>query len=139
MHNVNTVRKQNRIFTTPMIFILTLSCLKRNYNNESWVLAAWNNNKGKRNQVACKNHTPIPPPPPKKLTVVAWKVCLYAFSFFAPFRLAKSGFHKLCQQCKEESESYFSTEEVTKLANHPRITLSTELIQEITHGLYFLM
>ncbi|CAH3190050.1 unnamed protein product [Porites evermanni] len=54
-------------------------------------------------------------------------------------RLAKSGFYKLCQRCKEESESYFSTEEVTKLVNHPRITLSTELIQEITHGLYFLM
>lgn len=54
-------------------------------------------------------------------------------------RLAKSGFYKLCQRCKEESESYFSTEEITKLVNHPRITFSTELIQEITHGLYFLM
>jgi len=54
-------------------------------------------------------------------------------------RLAKCGFYKLCQQSKEDSESEFSVEELTKLVNHPRITLSTELIQEITHGLYFLM
>ena len=54
-------------------------------------------------------------------------------------RLAKCGFYKLCQQSKEDSESVFSVEELTKLVNHPRITLSTELIQEITHGLYFLM
>lgn len=54
-------------------------------------------------------------------------------------RLAKCGFYKLCQRSKEESEPEFSTDELTKLVDHPRITLSTEVIQEMTHGLYFLM
>lgn len=54
-------------------------------------------------------------------------------------RLAKCGFYKLCQGSKQESDSEFSREELTKLAHHPRITLSSEFIQEITHGLYFLM
>ena len=56
-----------------------------------------------------------------------------------PTRLAKCGFYKLCQRSKEEAESYFSTEELSRLVNHPRITLSTELIQEMTYGIYFLM
>ncbi|KAL9958856.1 hypothetical protein ACROYT_G035926 [Oculina patagonica] len=54
-------------------------------------------------------------------------------------RLAKCGFYKLCQRSKEETESEFSSEELSRLVNHPRITLSTELIQEMTHGIYFLM
>ncbi|XP_015774381.1 PREDICTED: uncharacterized protein LOC107352579 [Acropora digitifera] len=54
-------------------------------------------------------------------------------------RIAKGGFHKLCHGSKEESVSGFSTEELTKLANHPRIALTSEFIQEMTHGLYFLM
>ena len=59
--------------------------------------------------------------------------------YFLSFRLAKCGFYKLCQRSKEESEPEFSTDELTKLVDHPRITLSTEVIQEMTHGLYFLM
>ena len=54
-------------------------------------------------------------------------------------RLAKCGFYKLCQWSKEESESEFSNEELSRLVNHPRIPLSTELIQEIVYGIYFLM
>lgn len=59
----------------------------------------------------------------------------------SPTRLAKCGFYKLCQRSKEEtvSESYISSEELSRLVNHPRITLSTELIQEMTYGIYFLM
>ena len=58
---------------------------------------------------------------------------------FSPTRLAKCGFYKLCQRSKEETESEFSSEELSRLVNHPRISLSTELIQEMTHGTYFLM
>lgn len=54
-------------------------------------------------------------------------------------RIAKGGFHKLCHGSHEKSGSGFSTEELTKLANHPRIALTSEFIQEMTHGLYFLM
>ncbi|XP_020610952.1 hyccin-like isoform X2 [Orbicella faveolata] len=54
-------------------------------------------------------------------------------------RLAKCGFYKLCQRSKEEIESHFSSDELSRLVNHPRITLSTELIQEMTYGIYFLM
>lgn len=54
-------------------------------------------------------------------------------------RLAKCGFYKLCQRAKEESGSAFSSEELSRLVNHPRISLSTELIQEMIYGIYFLM
>lgn len=54
-------------------------------------------------------------------------------------RLAKCGFYKLCQRGKEELASEFSSEELTTLVNHPRISLSTELIQEMIYGVYFLM
>ena len=54
-------------------------------------------------------------------------------------RLAKCGFYKLCQRGEEELASEFSSEELTTLVNHPRISLSTELIQEMIYGVYFLM
>lgn len=66
------------------------------------------------------------------------EVSHHSFCIMA-LRLAKCGFYKLCQRSKEETESYFSTEELSRLVNHPRIALSTELIQEMTYGIYFLM
>ena len=57
----------------------------------------------------------------------------------SPHRVAKCGFYKLCQRSKEETESYLPSEELSRLVNHPRIALSTELIQEMTYGVYFLM
>lgn len=74
-------------------------------------------------------------PPWEGLIDIFWYNTLNLF----PNRLAKCGFYKLCQRSKEEIESHFSSDELSRLVNHPRITLSTELIQEMTYGIYFLM
>ncbi|XP_031560990.1 protein FAM126B-like [Actinia tenebrosa] len=58
------------------------------------------------------------------------------------YRIAISGFPNQCSPepgMMNVSAEFISNEEQAKLTNHPRIPLSADLIQELIHGLYYLM
>ncbi|KXJ28280.1 hyccin [Exaiptasia diaphana] len=56
-------------------------------------------------------------------------------------RVAAAGFSSMCapETTTCQLADVISNEELSRLANHPRIPLSAEYIQELIHSLYFLM
>ncbi|EDO42200.1 predicted protein [Nematostella vectensis] len=54
-------------------------------------------------------------------------------------RIAKAGFSKLCRKDSTDCNGFLSNEELQSLSNHPRVPIVAPLIQEITHGLYYLL